>query len=66
MLEARTLGFPPWPLPAEASHLDLVTGRKKGGDFRGVCKEGLNTPGSALVSGEGPRGRGGALAEGGD
>lgn len=34
------LGFPPWPQPAEASHLDLVMGRKRGGDFRGVCMPG--------------------------
>ena len=48
------LGFPPWPLPAEASHLDLVMERKRGGDFRGVCVlvgGGKNTPGSAQPGG---------------
>lgn len=51
------LGFPPWPLPAEASHLDLVMGRKRGGDFRGVCVWGRGrTHLAQLGLGEGHRG----------
>lgn len=56
------LGFPPWPQPAEASHLDLVMGRKRGGDFRGVCMRGGEHTWLSSAWGRNTK-RGGPLAE---